>query len=133
VELLAAFILMDFRMDDMVPTDGALGFAGAVVGQADSMGSMFAVSKLYTGAEPGASIIRVMASKCAEKDVTPGLMWEPRATNTWADALSKGQATGFNPMKRRVVDWSRYRQIQEDFLMFSVEGRGSAQLRPHQP
>jgi len=133
VELLASLVLLDFRLEDVEADSQAQGFAGAIVGQTDSMGSMFAVAKLYTGAEPGASIIRVMAARCADKAMTPSLMWESRASNVWADDLSKGKLAGFCPTRRHRVDWRRYREIQEDYLMFSTEGRGKAQLRPPLP
>ena len=131
IELLAALILMDFRMAGLEDEPDAWGFAGAIVGQTDALGSSYAVAKLYTGAEPGASIVRVMADRCMAKDVAPSLEWEPRAANQWADDLSKGLCAKFAPARRRKVNWADYRAIQEDYLMFSKEARGKAQLRPN--
>ena len=73
------------------------------------------VAKLYTGAEPGASVVRCMARRCSAADVVPSLRWESRDSNTWADDLSKGILEGFDPCLRRRVDWSKYREIQQDF------------------
>ena len=129
MELLAALVLMDLRMDEAKGDPTAAGFAGAISGQTDSLGSMYTVAKLYTGAEPGASIVRTMAARCAERTMVPSLVWESRASNTWADDLSKGRCAGFAPFRRHVVEWSRYQAIQEDYLMFSGQGR-TAQLKP---
>ena len=80
----------------------------------DSTSSSFAVSKLYTGREPGASLLRALASRCHERDCLLRLDWLSRVNNTWADDLSKMSFQGFDPAKRVRVVWEMYRPIQED-------------------
>ena len=125
LELLGSLVLLDFRADLTTPA-GASGFGGAIVGQTDAKGAMFCVSKLYSSAEPAASLVRSMAARCSKADVLPALDWEPRELNTWADDLSKEKVEGFTPARRHRVDWRRFADVQEDFNLFS----GAALLRP---
>ena len=117
LELLAALVLLSLRALS-APLRSA-GWAGGIVGQTDSLGSQYCVAKLYSAAEPGASIIRAMASRCCKWDIAPALQWESRDNNTWADDLSKGAVGGFDPSKRIRVNWADYRDIQVDFEGFS--------------
>ncbi len=124
VELMGALILMTLRAAE---ADGPEvgGWGGAVSGQTDSRGSQYAVAKLYSSAEPGASIVRGMAKLCAARDIAPALTWEPRAANTWADDLSKDKTEGFAVSNRRHVDWPAFKSIQDDFDSFARGGRGA--------
>ena len=90
-----------------------------MVGQTDAKGAMFCVAKLYSAAEPAASLVRAMAARCGRAEVLPALDWEPREMNTWADDLSKMQIEGFSPLRRHRVEWKDYEDVQLDFNLFS--------------
>ena len=97
--------------------------AGGIIGDIDSLGTAYAVAKLYTPAEPGASIIRHMAEMCADREAWPSTSWVRRECNQWADDLSKLKVQEFAASRRHVVDWNRYVGIQEDHERFSLKPR----------
>jgi hypothetical protein len=63
-----------------------------------------------------------MARVCSELNIAPALQWESREANTWADALSKGDISGFDPDLEREVPWAELAAIQEDFDSLAEDG-----------
>ena len=81
----------------------------------DNKGNSFAISKLYTGRQPGAAILRHMAVRLMQTGGKMKVKWVPRDHNVWADDLSKGHTQGFHSSMRRNIDWSRYTLFFDEF------------------
>ena len=103
-------------------------FGAAMAGDGDNKGTSFVVAKLYTGSEPAASVVRLLADICTTRDVLPQVNWVPRDRNTWADDLSKLLVEDFDIEQWHNIKWGKYRAIQEDHEAFSLTPRAPA---PH--
>ena len=116
VELLGALVLFDLRWEagSLNRRPGTVMHGLVAHSSVDSKSSSFAVSKMYTGREPGASLLRALAARCHDRDCLLRLDWLSREENTWADDLSKMSFQGFDMSKRARVHWETYRPIQED-------------------
>ena len=66
----------------------------------DSLGSTFAVSKLFSSALPSTALLFDLASTLEDAQASVSLTWKPRELNSWADELSKSRAHGFPPAGR---------------------------------
>ena len=121
IELLGHLVLVDLRTRDLRSAGGQV--SAGILGDMDSLGATYAVAKLYTPAEPGASVIRHMAELCADREVWPSTSWVRREFNTWADDLSKLKTLGFSPAREHKIDWNAYADIQKDHERFSLRPR----------
>jgi len=126
VEIIAATLLIDLRSHEAT---GKMGdFGAAMAGDGDNKGTSFVVAKLYTGSEPAASVVRLLADICTTRDVLPQVNWVPRDRNTWADDLSKLLVEDFDIEQRHNIEWGKYRAIQEDHEAFSLTPRAPAPI-----
>jgi hypothetical protein len=121
IELLAHLVLVDLRTRDVQSAGGQV--SAGIIGDMDSLGATYAVAKLYSPAEPAASVIRHMAELCAVREVWPCTAWVRREFNTWADDLSKLRTQEFSPAREHKVDWTAYANIQADHERFSLRPR----------
>ena len=137
-ELLAMIVLLDLRLDcrpqiesqEVCLTMGADG---------DNAGCCHILRRMYTGAEPGASLMRYVAARSTEAGVKVKVRWTPREFNQWADVLSKGWEGGpreeerkrhFDDANRKRVSWERYLCINDDVrLLGSPLEKGGIQVR----
>ena len=112
MKTLAAYFLIRLR-HKAADWCGPLGFHTTMVGATDSQGTGYAVSKLYTGTQPGASMLWCLADWCQLTDVMPTAEWLPRAENTWADQLTRDDISGFSPGKRQFPDPAWLADVQK--------------------
>ena len=77
----------------------------------DNQGQGYVLHKFATPSQPGAAILQVLALHLDRTGTIATAQWRPRRFNTWADGLSKGHYTGFDPGKRWRVPAELYRQI----------------------
>ena len=73
----------------------------------DNRGNSFIVAKCFTTKWPASLILAELAACLVELNAEVHVEWRPREDNTWADALSKGDFTGFDPEKRCTFDLDR--------------------------
>ena len=77
------------------------GYTNIVLpGLTDNEGCSHALSKLQTSKFPLNLVTMELAAQTARMGCRLQLEWTPRESNVEADALSNGDATGFNPEKR---------------------------------
>ena len=67
-ELFAVVVFLDSRLDGLTGS-GTQGLGLSFTSQGDSTGCTYILGKLCTSAEPGASLMRYVAARCAEEDV----------------------------------------------------------------
>ena len=127
-ELLALVVLLDCRLDSLARS-GTQGLGLTISSAGDSAGCTFILKKMYTSAEPGASLMRYVASRCSELDVWTDVSWVPRADNEWADILSKGWEGGPRESERKAKfvearrlrnDWGRDNCISDDVALMRL-------------
>ena len=89
--------LLELRLAEM-GRDAGPAMTLTVSAAGDNMGCGNILQKMYTSAEPGASIVRQIVKQCASSSLHVAAVWIPRSSNTWADILSKGWPGG--PMEK---------------------------------
>ena len=99
MELLASLIVSFSRLSDVhaVPANSVARLNRA--SSTDSQGSAFVLAKFSSDSPTACAILVDLAALCDGLDASVEAIWQPRGHNTWADLLSKGQLSDFNPQK----------------------------------
>ena len=112
VELLAALALIVGRTAGLPKARPRRGLSFCLTGVTDNKGQAYVLHKLATPSQPGAAILQVLAQFLDRSGILARATWRPRGLNTWADQLSKGALSGFNPELRWRVPKTLLRRVQ---------------------
>ena len=100
-------------------------------GQGGNLGSRYVLHKMSTGAQPGATILVVLARRLQAKGSLVEVEWTPRTQNQWADDLSKGVTSAFSPDLRRRVPRALLARIQKWHGLATADAPDPPEFQQH--